>query len=321
MMVDDNPRFLTHLSACLDQSLHFSLCVDPLDAIQALNKEPLLPQVVNQCFSLCDELEEDNHELAHDIYLSSLHHLIYKPSRFEEVSVIIVDYSMPSINGLDFCRKIKDHPAKKIMLTGEADHRLAVEAFNEGLIDRFILKQADESTLHDQLNAAIKDMMKAYFESVCTRLQLGVNLSKVWKMPSYQTMFGEVCSVHDIQEYYLLNSKGSLLLVDDEGEHYWLLIEDAASIDNYARMAAENEAPIDVVAALTKHSKIPFFFLAEDQTIPFSEWSRLLYPSKHLDYSGLYYAFQMGDQLRYVDATKISSYKSFIENEELAEII
>ena len=44
------------------------------------------------------------------------------------ISTVIVDYDMPSQNGIDFCRQLSDLPIKKVMLTGRADYKLAVDS-------------------------------------------------------------------------------------------------------------------------------------------------------------------------------------------------
>ncbi|MFT3741115.1 MAG: response regulator [Gammaproteobacteria bacterium] len=73
-------------------------------------------------------------------------HLI--PDRFAQPSVVVIDYDMPKINGIDVCRMLPDISVKKIMLTGKAGNKTGVGAFNEGLIDQFIVKASS----HDMIN-------------------------------------------------------------------------------------------------------------------------------------------------------------------------
>ena len=42
-------------------------------------------------------------------------------TKHKKISLIISDYSMPEINGVEFFSSIKEMKAKKILLTGEAD--------------------------------------------------------------------------------------------------------------------------------------------------------------------------------------------------------
>ncbi|TAK76547.1 MAG: response regulator, partial [Gammaproteobacteria bacterium] len=57
-----------------------------------------------------------------DFNVTTLQELHQQPERLHEVSVLIVDYSMPEINGIELCRQLSRLPMKKILLTGEADH-------------------------------------------------------------------------------------------------------------------------------------------------------------------------------------------------------
>ena len=68
-----------------------------------------------------------------------IRNVVHDPDRFAEVSVAIVDYDMPGENGMEICRRLRNHPVRTVMLTGKADEKLATSAFNQGLIDRFVL--------------------------------------------------------------------------------------------------------------------------------------------------------------------------------------
>src|SRR5690606_37938478 len=97
---------------------------------------------------------------------------LLKPERFDVISVIVVDFSMPTLTGVEFIdqlrERVKNKFAKIIMATGEADHGLAVQLFNEKKIDKFFLK--NEDGLEEKINAAINEMQKAYFLDLCTTL-------------------------------------------------------------------------------------------------------------------------------------------------------
>jgi DNA-binding NtrC family response regulator len=66
-----------------------------------------------------------------------------------EVSLVISDYNMPGTNGLDFLKQIKAlYPqVLTIMLTGQAEVQLAVEAINAAGVYKFILKPWDDEDL------------------------------------------------------------------------------------------------------------------------------------------------------------------------------
>ena len=73
------------------------------------------------------------------------------------------------MNGLEFCRNIQNLPIRKIMLTGRADTKLAVEAFNQKIIDKFLLKDVAEEIENTIYDALIEEQ-KVYFEKLSSSL-------------------------------------------------------------------------------------------------------------------------------------------------------
>ena len=55
---------------------------------------------------------------------SVIRNVVHDPDRFAEVSVAIVDYDMPGENGMEICRRLRNHPVRTVMLTGKADEKL-----------------------------------------------------------------------------------------------------------------------------------------------------------------------------------------------------
>jgi response regulator RpfG family c-di-GMP phosphodiesterase len=73
-------------------------------------------------------------------------------------SVIISDYSMPEMNGIEFLSRIKKISPNtvRIMLTGKADLQVAMSAVNDGNIFRFLTKPCDTETILKAIAAGIK---------------------------------------------------------------------------------------------------------------------------------------------------------------------
>ena len=71
--------------------------------------------------------------------------------------LIIVDISLPLLNGLDAARQIKqfDHKVKMLMLTMHADQGFVVEAFRVGVAG-YVLKQS----LSNELQHAVREVLK-----------------------------------------------------------------------------------------------------------------------------------------------------------------
>lgn len=78
----------------------------------------------------------------------------------EEPQIIISDYRMPGMNGVDFLRKayIRKPDAVRIVLSGYADTAVIVQAINEGQIYKLIPKPWND----DELKIAISNAVDRY---------------------------------------------------------------------------------------------------------------------------------------------------------------
>ena len=77
--------------------------------------------------------------------------------KLEKVAVVISDYRMPGMNGVDFLaeiRKISPHTIS-IMLTGFGDLQTAMDAVNKGNVFRFLTKPCPTDKLVETLEEAI----------------------------------------------------------------------------------------------------------------------------------------------------------------------
>jgi DNA-binding NtrC family response regulator len=66
-----------------------------------------------------------------------------------EFSLVISDYNMPGMNGLEFFKTVKAHYPHmlSIMLTGQAEMKIAIEAINEAGVYKFIQKPWNDTDL------------------------------------------------------------------------------------------------------------------------------------------------------------------------------
>lgn len=78
----------------------------------------------------------------------------------ESPQIIVSDYRMPSMNGIDFLRKayIRKPDAVRIVLSGYADTAVVIEAINEGRIYKLIPKPWND----DELKIAISNAIDRY---------------------------------------------------------------------------------------------------------------------------------------------------------------
>ncbi len=76
----------------------------------------------------------------------------------EPFSVVVSDYQMPGLNGIDFLARVRTIAPEtvRIMLTGQADLDASMRAVNEGEVFRFLTKPCPSDTLAAALGSAIR---------------------------------------------------------------------------------------------------------------------------------------------------------------------
>lgn len=284
VFVDDSRDFLTNLSLLLDAGLAFRLYDSPVRALAVLNGLSGQSTLAERFF-VVSPLGEDM-PLPHHVIELNLNNIVrevHNEHRFEQVSVVVVDYDMPEINGLEFCRSLKNPALKKILLTGKADEKVAVQAFNQGLIDRFILKQ-DEDVI-PVLNRAIVDLQLAYFENQGQMVMdaLAVGSHTFLRDPLFIEEFRKICTRLNIVEYYLVSVPDGILMRDAEGVSSLLIVQTEDNMRSHFEIAYDQAAPPALLAALRSNKVVPYFWRTNGEYGPYCEnWESYLFPATEL---------------------------------------
>lgn len=161
-------------------------------------------------------------------------------SRFNLTSVVVVDYSMPLMNGLEMIRTLGAWPGRRILLTGEADYNVAVAAFNAGLIQRFIPK--DQRDLVTVLRKACDEM----HSTVCAHIgqMLRPTLSQENKdlldTPTVAAALTKKIEELMWDEYVVIGRPFGLLGLSHDGPLQWLQLETTDSLEQLAEIASED---------------------------------------------------------------------------------
>jgi len=73
-------------------------------------------------------------------------------------TVVVADMNMPGIDGIQFLRQVKEivPDTVRMMLTGQSDMQVAIEAVNEGSIFRFLTKPCPTDVLAKSLAAGVE---------------------------------------------------------------------------------------------------------------------------------------------------------------------
>jgi len=279
--VDDSPQFLSNLSLQLDSGLAYRLFRSPFSALVALNGANPSPPAVERFFSLYRQRGDKNvarHVI--DVSLDMIHREVHNEHRFEQVSVVVVDFDMPEMDGLEFCRNLKNRAIKKILLTGKADEQTAVRAFNSKAIDRFIRKQDEDVML--QLNRAIAELQREHFEQVEHMLAdaLSVGTHMFMRDPAFAALFADIARELGIVEHYLCCAPDGILMLDMAGAAHLLIVQTEDMMRGHYEIAFDQNAPEELLATLRSARSLPYFWKTAGNYSPvYDDWQSFLHPA------------------------------------------
>jgi CheY-like chemotaxis protein len=257
VLIDDSESFLKSLSFQLDPMLASKTFHDTNSALSWLTNSARLDTIPLQANFDTQNLPFDQCNVAVD--LERIWRISGQDQRFATPSVLVVDYSMPQMNGIEFCQAVRHLPCKKILFTGAADEKIAVNAFNRGLIDRYI-KKSDENAL-DLLEREIGDLQATFFaqQSETLRDLLVLHNYNFLSDPALADVVLQLSRAHGFVEHYVFPNPTGILFFDQKGKATLMIIETEKGLRAQYEIARDNDAPPSLQSALLEQRLIPFF--------------------------------------------------------------
>ena len=277
IFLDDNQAFLDVLSLEFGQNKNMIMLTNPDDAMRLIAKSR---DNISNSYGMKNNNNIEQIQGADNVGLMEI---IYDQSRFDNVAVLVVDYEMPDINGIEFCEKIKDKPIYKILLTAEADKDIAINAFNNGLIDKFILKTTN--SLYSELLASIDELTHKYFDGLSKFASNmgGRNLNLLLNQEAYRKLFHKVKDQHQAVEYYLVDGSGSFLFLAKNGDLAWLLVCDQNKANEHSDLLSGYGFSQDIVQKIKERESILFLLTENEYKEPALQWRKYIFDAKKLD--------------------------------------
>jgi CheY-like chemotaxis protein len=231
-----------------------------------------------------------NDHLPVDINLNAIFDLQNHFERSQDIAVMIVDYNMSGKTGIELCRELRGQPIKKILLTGEVNHSLAVDAFNEGVIDCFIRK--DEMNLFENLLKHIKKLNAQYFTDITKHLL--AHLQADYKLPhsdlAFINFFNKWSRENEIFEFYIVDKNGTFLTKNKSGSIKYFITHTDRSLNVFTDLYAEDKEVNTFIESVRQRYKIPFFGINEEPwNFEFQKWDNFFHPIQILDGRERYY--------------------------------
>jgi CheY-like chemotaxis protein len=270
IILDDNLSFLESIEMSIsakDRQIVYT--TSPHDALKLINESAKHAHFNFVKTNNAGELKFD---------YSNIKEIAKNPLRNKEISVLIIDYHMPEMNGIEFCQKIKNLACQKILLTANSNQDIAVNAFNDGLIQQYIQKH--DINLDKLLAHAIERAENQYaihkFNSVITSIK---NCNGLFSNANLQAILLDIIQKEEIVEYYLLDQNGSLLCMNKTGLTSKILVKHKEEIRIPLTLREAEYLP-DCLSQEIWECKKTFCFALDDVSLPpASLWEKYLVPT------------------------------------------
>lgn len=254
--IDDSQSFLSAVE--LAMSTRFT-CITFNDPIRALNHSNNLNKVNWNAFADNDYSYASDSEQFIKNTLNLSINKISDTGRYEEISVVVVDFDMPGMNGIEFCRKLKNPNIKKILLTGQAGSEDAIRAFNDNIINYYIRKSDDN--LFENLSRAIQEMQNRYFLDISSYIKIRAidNKKSLFNDAKLSEYFSDIVKNHRIVEYYFLTNPPRYKLKAADGKTSLFLVYSRYDLNEQIRVLKEEAGPAWLLDCLKSGLYVPYF--------------------------------------------------------------
>lgn len=318
-VIDDSDSFLAMVNKELDPKQARQLYNNPVEALQKINAAENSSDQLNSILKTLSNEDVDESSLA-TYDANALVHIdwknfykeAYNEKRFDRISVVLIDYRMEQMDGIEFCRNLLDKAIIKIMITEISDYKLAVQAFNEGLIDKFILK--NNSGFFNEINNSIVKAQRDYFKNI-----YGLNgvLGFIFrdqiqcKSKDYYDLLCQIKNIINPVEGYVLDKSGSVLFLNEQAEPTWFIVRTKDELDVLYAIAKDNNAASDILNVLANKQEMPILLCEGDYQTAVKNWK--LYPVKPFPVcNNSYYSILINSKFPILDTSKIISFKQYM---------
>ena len=226
VIIDDDLNFIDALKSGLEDKKFFTKTFNnPIHGLEFLKKNNS-NQYWHENWVKILPSEYEFESVSIDINFSKICKILQSPKRFNCVTTIIIDYQMPTLNGIKLLELIKDLHIKKILLTGIANSKIAIQALNDGLIDTYIKKS--EKDLLTKIKRLIYDNQTNFFHEQSNFINSALkilNERDSYLKTFYYNLIDKIKHEYEILEHCLIDNNGSCIFINKNKEKIQLTIK------------------------------------------------------------------------------------------------
>jgi CheY-like chemotaxis protein len=159
----------------------------------------------------------------------------------------VVDFAMPAMTGIEFLKKLPVFPASRVLLTGKADEQIAIAAFNEGLISKFVPKQHHDIGRHLTVILSEQHQKPMDFHEGIWRSGLKKEHYAALQEGTVKLDLLRLAREKQWVEYVVLPAPFGILALDKYANAHWLQLELRSDLASAADLAQSTGQPSDMV--------------------------------------------------------------------------
>ncbi len=316
VFIDEDQDLLNNISHTLGKHGQITVFTNPHKALHYLKQQSALRDEFLRKY--VEEWDMDSNtdgffKKGKTVDLEHLYKEVYNPERFKMPSIVVIDFTLSQIHGVELCTQLEETSYKILMLDSKADMPLAIELFNQSIIHQFILK--DQENYLNELEKGIEKLKLQYFQTLSDKILHIVNADLLERLsdPGYIKKFYEILNNHDIVEFYLLDDSGSQLLLDKNGKPFWFFLKTEEDMDILLDFAQDYKiTPQPIIQSIKNKEKLTHFFSVEESYNP-TQWK--LYDTHKIQGNNTYY-YSLLDNIENnpLDSQKIIPYHKFLQS-------
>jgi len=221
--VDDDGKMLDALRMTMRPDAAREFVNSPEAALQSLSQEMLYWSSIETLLATVQERRMDGFAEAR-YYVESY---FRDWRRFHITGVLIVDYNMPGMNGLELLKRVSECPARRVLLTGVADAEIAVRAFNAGLIHKFIPKNTPN--LYGEIRNSSEEIHLSVCEHMGHLMRGTLRNDQIELLHDEHVIKALLDKIEDLDwsEYVVVGQPFGIIGLSHDGPLQWLQLETA----------------------------------------------------------------------------------------------
>lgn len=267
LIIDDDIEILQSIQKTLSHKFNIIITTSPLEAISIIKSN-----VVDNPIVFNDITEENELDLSKSnnmisilqFTIDTIHNIVNDKHKYEKYGVLIVDYDMPNINGIELSKKLEMLPIKKILLTGKYDITHAIKALNSNIVDCYVRK-GEENTM-EEIKFYIDFLYHDYFTNLSTQILNTIPTNKLnfLRDKIFITILSNIIKEHNIVEYYLVNRYGTYLLISEDKNRFAFVCYAETDLVDICEIYNNDPSVQGDIDKIKNRQCIPFFDIYTD---------------------------------------------------------